>query len=41
MGSFKIITYSGLSMYLPNCGTYELNRYYRTLQWNKDTSLVE
>lgn len=41
MGSFKIITYSGLSMYLPNCGTYELNRYYRTLQWNKATSLVE
>lgn len=41
MGSFKIITYSGLSMYLPNSGTYELNRYYRTLQWNKDTSLVE
>lgn len=41
MGSFKIITYSGLSMYLPSCGSYELDRYYRTLQWNKDTSLVE
>ena len=41
MGSFKIITYSGLSMYLPSCGSYELDRYYRTLQWNKDTALVE
>ena len=41
MGSFKISTYSGLSMYMPSCGSIELDKYYSTLQWNKDTSLVE
>ncbi len=41
MGSFTIDTYSGLSMYLPSQGSIELDKYYRTLQWNKDTALVE
>lgn len=41
MGSFKITTYSGFSMYLPCNGSPELSRYYRTLQWNQDTKLVE
>ena len=40
MGSFKILTYSGLSMYLPSCGSTELDKYYRTLEWNKATGLV-
>lgn len=41
MGSFRIRTYSGLSMYLPCDGSSELDKYYRTLQWNIDTGLVE
>ena len=41
MGSFNIKTYSGLSMYLSSQGSTELDKYYRTLQWNKDTALVE
>ena len=41
MGSFTIDTYSGLSMYLPSQGSIELEKYYRTIQWNKDTALVE
>ena len=41
MGSFNIKTYSGLSMYLSSQGSAELDKYYRTLQWNKDTALVE
>jgi hypothetical protein len=41
MGSFAIKTYSGLSMYLPCNGNAELDKYYKTLQWNIDTKLVE
>lgn len=41
MDSFRIDTYSGLSMYLPRNGSRELDKYYKTLQWNKDTGLVE
>ena len=41
MNEFKITTYSGLSMYLPCNGSAELDKYYKTLQWNKDTGLVE
>jgi hypothetical protein len=41
MGSFPIDIYSGFSMYLPTNGTRELDKYYRTLQWNKATSLVK
>lgn len=41
MGSFTIDTYSGFSMYLPCNGSPELDKYYKTLQWNKDTGLVE
>ena len=41
MNSFPIKTYSGLSMYLQSQGTNELDKYYRTLEWNKATSLVK
>ncbi len=40
-GGFVINVYCGLSMYLPANGHAELNKYYRTLSWNKDTGLVE
>jgi hypothetical protein len=40
MGSFAIDIYSGLSMYLPCNGSVELDKYYKTLQWNIDTKLV-
>ena len=41
MQSFAINTYSGLSMYLPCNGKVELDKFYRTLDWNKATSLVK
>lgn len=41
MDSFYIKTYSGLSMYLQSQGTNELDKYYRTLEWDKATSLVK
>lgn len=41
MGSFDIKTFSGFSMYLPCNGDKELDKYYMTLSWNKDTGLVE
>lgn len=41
MCEFEIKTFSGFSMYLPCNGTSELNKYYRTLQWNQATGLVE
>lgn len=41
MQTFKINTYCGFSMYLPSNGNLELNKYYRTLEWNKATSLVK
>jgi hypothetical protein len=42
---FRILTYSGFSMYLPrdlSTAFYfeELNSYYKTLEWNKATGLV-
>lgn len=40
-GGFDINIYSGLSMYLPPCGSLGLDDYYRTLAWNIATSLVE
>ena len=40
MGEFTIRTFSGFSMYLPCYGHNELNKYYRTLKWNKATGLV-
>ena len=40
-GGFAINIYSGLSMYLPCKGSAYLDNYYRTLDWNKATSLVE
>ncbi len=41
IGDFKIKTFSGFSMYLPCHGSSELDKYYRTLEWNKATALVE
>lgn len=41
MDDFTIKTYSGLSMYLQSQGSNELDKYYRTLEWNKATSLVK
>lgn len=40
LGSFKINSFSGLSMYLPSAGNVELDYYYKSLDWNKVTSLV-
>lgn len=45
MEEFRILTYSGFSMYLPrdlSTAFYfeELNSYYKTLEWNKATGLV-
>ena len=40
MNAFTIDTYSGLSMYLPCNGSIELDKYYRTLEWNRATCLV-
>ena len=46
MEEFRILTYSGFSMYLPrdiSTAFYfeELNSYYKTLEWNKATELVK
>lgn len=41
MNSFSIHTFSGFSMYLPSRGSAELDKYYKTLQWNKATGLVK
>lgn len=42
MSSFYINTHSGLSMYLPiTTGRDYLNNFYKTLEWNKATGLVE
>lgn len=41
MGEFTIDTFSGFSMYLPSHGHTELDKYYRTLKWNKATGLVK
>ena len=40
MNAFEIKTFSGFSMYLPSHGNAELNKYYRTLDWNIATGLV-
>lgn len=40
MGSFDINIFSGFSMYLPSNGSKELDKFYKTLQWNKATGLV-
>lgn len=41
LGSFAIDTFSGFSMYMPSDGHRELDKYYKTLQWNISTGLVE
>lgn len=38
---FDISTFSGFSMYMPSDGHPELDKYYKTLQWNISTGLVE
>lgn len=40
-GGFEIHIHSGFSMYLPADGNRELDKYYRTLSWNKATGLVK
>ena len=40
-GGFEINVYSGLSMYLPCKGNADLDAFYKTLEWNKATKLVE
>ena len=41
MNEFTIHTFSGFSMYLPSNGNEELDKYYKTLKWNKITGLVK
>ena len=41
LSEFSITVFSGFSMYLPCNGGVELDKYYRTLKWNKATGLVE
>lgn len=41
MNEFSIHTFSGFSMYLPSNGHEELDKYYKTLKWNKITGLVK
>ena len=41
MCEFEIKTFSGFSMYLPCYGNAELDKYYKTLDWNHATGLVE
>lgn len=41
MSEFRIDTFSGFSMYLPCHGSAELSKFYKTLQWNMATGLVE
>ncbi len=33
--------FSGLTMYLPHCGSTELEKFYKTLSWNEATELVQ
>ncbi len=41
MEEFPIKTFCGFSMYLPSHGHLELDKYYKTLKWNKATGLVK
>lgn len=41
MMAFDILSSCGLSMYLPCNGNLELDKFYKTLQWNIATGLVE
>jgi hypothetical protein len=41
MSEFAIDIFSGFSMYLPVHGSPELSKFYKTLQWNMATALVE
>ena len=41
LGYIKVRNYSGLSMYLPLSSEKTANQYYRTLEWNKATGLLQ
>lgn len=41
MNEFAIDIFSGFSMYLPCDGNIQLDKFYKTLQWNQATGLVE
>jgi hypothetical protein len=41
LDGFTINTHSGLSMYLPDPDRHILNKYYKTLEWNKATQIVK
>ena len=41
LNAFEIKTHSGLSMYLPDADRYILNKFYKTLQWNNTTHIVD
>ncbi len=41
MNAFLIHTFCGFSMYLPSRGSAELDKYYKLLQWNIATGLVQ
>ncbi len=41
LGDVTIETFCGLSMYVPGKGGDELDKFYRTLSWNKATELVK
>ena len=41
LGTVKVSNYSGLSMYLQKSSHTALKDYYRTLEWNKATGLVQ
>lgn len=41
MNEFQIKKFSGFSMYLPCNGSIQLDKFYKTLQWNQATGLVE
>lgn len=41
LGTLKIRTWCGMSMYLPCYGEPELDEFYKKLAWNKATSLVK
>ena len=40
MSDFDIHTFSGFSMYLPCDGSLSLDEFYKSLEWNMDTGLV-
>lgn len=41
LNAFEIKTHSGLSMYLPDSDRYILNEFYKKLEWNNATHIVD